>query len=117
VQPNDLAEVIALCLVLEPRTLAEKGIFIWDREGRICRSGENRFFSITDREVRGITDGEVVIAGQRTRLTQVMAFGDGWIQSNYLVPMAFMARELGLSSSGRRGRVSTDDGCGCCLLL
>jgi hypothetical protein len=69
VTPSELAEIMALCVRLDPRTLAEKGVLIWEKAGRICRPGENRFFAITDREVRGFIDGEVVIGGQRTRIT------------------------------------------------
>jgi hypothetical protein len=99
VTPSELAEIMVLCVMLDRRTLAEKWVLIWDKEGRTCRPGENRFFAITDREVRGFIDGEVMIGGQRTRITQVIAFENRWIKANYLIPLAFLCHELGITSS------------------
>jgi hypothetical protein len=47
VQPNELAEIMALCVMLDPRELSEKGILVWDREGRVCNENANRFIAIT----------------------------------------------------------------------
>jgi hypothetical protein len=102
VSQQDLAEIFAACVVLDPKTLADKGILMWDREGRICRPGENRFFSITDREVRGFIDPEVIIGGQRTTITQIMAFGEVWIRSNYLLPLAFLLEQAGITEETLR---------------
>jgi hypothetical protein len=105
--PSDVVEIIQLCIVLDPATLARQGIFIWDHSGEVCKRGENRFFEITDRQVQGFIQGEVLIAGQRTRITSIMAFADDWIIRNYFVPLGFICHELGLAAPSGPSQRST----------
>jgi hypothetical protein len=69
---DDVAEVIAACIFVDPRILAHQGLVIWDSDCEICQPGENRFFSASDSEMSEFGDRD---GGQGTTLTQVMAFG------------------------------------------
>jgi hypothetical protein len=77
--------------------LARDGVLIWDSEGEFCQPGENRFFSITDREGGRLPDPSCIIYGQRVTATQIMAFGDGWIPHNSFIPFAYACQELGIT--------------------
>jgi hypothetical protein len=96
VSPSDVAELVVLCLALDPRELANRGIFLWDDEGRICCPGENRFLEITDTQIRGFADADMVIGGTRRRVTQIMAFGNAWIIRYYIVPLGFICSHVGI---------------------
>jgi hypothetical protein len=86
ISDEDLLLLFGLAATLSPDVLMEAGIFIFDSEGICVRTG-NRFFDIKDRQVAAIATEQVVIAGERVRVTEVMFFTRAWLQSNYLRPL------------------------------
>jgi hypothetical protein len=65
----------------------EAKVFLFDSDGSFCTTTLNRFFDITDRQVAAIANSEVIISGERVRVTKIMAFTESWLEFSYTVPI------------------------------
>ena len=118
--------LFTLCYMLRPEVLNDKCIFHSEEI-----DNENKFVEITNQTNTFAATENVLIAGQRTRVTNIMLYKMSWIRRNYVEPMQQLAAELeslqrpqvqsitfitrpAHQATSQPARVESD---GCCVIL
>ena len=78
-----------LCHILRPEVLNDKCIFNSEDI-----DADNKFIEITNQTSTFAANENVSIAGQQTRVTNIMLYKMSWIQRNFVDPMQELAAEL-----------------------
>jgi hypothetical protein len=70
----------------------QAGAFLMDQRSEVVGSDGNKFIKVTDTPVAALPAGDGIIAGGQQQITNVMVFGLGWLNNNYIEPMAIIMR-------------------------
>ena len=91
--------LIALCLLLDPRELQGKCIFLVSDGDPRLNGCSNEFYSIESSTTGVAATNSVILGGKTLRVRKIMMFTESWINKNYITPMKHL-----ITSQPRRER-------------
>ena len=103
---EDKINLLKLAILFNPDIMMEVGVFV-KLEDLDCA---NRFFEITDEEMKIHANREIVIGGIKTNVLKIMLFKSSWADRNYYSPKNRLTEEI-LNPNKKTRRKSRDESC------
>ena len=103
---EDKINLIKLSIIFNPDIMMEVGVFVKLEDLDMG----NRFFEITDEEMKIHANREIVIGGIRTNVLKIMFFKSSWADRNYYSPKSRLTEEI-LNPKKKTRRKSRDESC------
>ena len=83
---DEMADVYACAILLNPKMFLDAGIFIIN-PNLLTRGLCNQFYKITDSRVGVHVNQEIAVGGVSVKVLQIMVCDESWISRNYIRPL------------------------------
>ena len=83
---DEMADVYACAILLNPKMFLDAGIFIIN-PNLLTRGLCNQFYKITDSRVGVHVNQEIAVGGVSVKVLQIMVCEESWINRNYIRPL------------------------------
>ena len=103
---EDKINLLKLAIIFNPDIMMKVGVFVKHEDLDLG----NRFFEITDEEMKIHANREIVIGGIRTNVLKIMFFKSSWADRNYYSPKSRLTEEI-LNPNKKTRRKSRDESC------
>jgi hypothetical protein len=94
VASSDFLAVMILARKLSPSILLSAHVFVLDEDNSVCKNSNNKFVEIKDESMSAFVNSNMIIAGERVRVTNIMFCRPIWLTNNYFEPFRTLEKEL-----------------------